>query len=212
MTTQTESTEAATPAIPVLRGTALSQPTKKKVRFTVKQYLRLDRAGLFDDTRVELILGRIYPMHAQANPHQWAISKGSRRLLQVFPPDTHWVVIQGTLLLEPDGAPDPDFHVFDTPEGQDKGNRKPFLLIEISDSTYRKDSGVKLVQYAKSGITDYWIVNIAERRVEVYRQPDPYAGLDGKWGYALKLRYEPGQSIAPLARPDLSIAVNELLP
>src|SRR5256885_13101232 len=119
--------------------------TSKKARFTVKEYFRMSEAGVFDDRRVELIEGRIVPLHAQAHPHRWAISKGSQVLLANFPLDKYWVVVQGTLTLGKFNAPDPDLHVFDVPAGTaEKKLPKPFLVIEVSDKTYRKDSGIKL--------------------------------------------------------------------
>src|SRR5437867_6614263 len=91
--------------------------TSRKVRFTVREYFRMSEAGLFDDRRVELIEGRIVPMHAQAHPHRWAITKGSHLLLSIFPPEKFWVVVEGTLTFGKHNAPDPDFHVFDVPAG-----------------------------------------------------------------------------------------------
>jgi Uma2 family endonuclease len=187
--------------------------TAKQVRFTVDEYLKMDRAGLFDNGRVELVMGRIFNMHAQANPHRWSVSKGSRVLQKLFPPEAHWVVVQGTLFLSRHGAPEPDLHVFDVPEGTaDVLLPKPFLVIEISDSTYRKDSGIKLRQYASAGIADYWIVNLLERRIEVYRSPRNKTKKSSGWEYADVKHFKPGQKIKLFAYPKISIAVNELLP
>src|SRR5437773_2228169 len=134
--------------------------TSPKVRFTVAEYFRMNKAGVFGAARVELIDGRIIRMHAQAHPHRWAISKGSRKLLALFPAEKFWVVVQGTLSLGKFNAPDPDFHILNIPEGTPQRKLpKPFLVIEVSDTTYRYDSGLKLRRYAEAGIKEYWIVN-----------------------------------------------------
>lgn len=46
------------------------------------------------------------------------------------------------------------------------------LLIEVAESSLDHDRGEKLKMYAEAGIPDYWVVNIADRVVEVYVQPE----------------------------------------
>jgi Uma2 family endonuclease len=187
--------------------------TSKRIRFTVDEYFRMSQAGVFDDKRVELIEGRIVPMHAQAHPHRWALSKATWALHRRFPPDKFWVVVQGTLLLGRYGAPDPDLHVFDVPEGTPEQQLpKPFIVIEISDTTYRKDSGMKLRQYASMGIQDYWIVNLPQRRIEVYRNPENPTGKRRDWRYADVQQFKPGQKVKLLRYPKIAIAVSEIIP
>jgi Uma2 family endonuclease len=188
-------------------------PAVKRVRWTVEDYFRMSEAGVFDGRRVELLNGEIIEVQAQANPHRLAITKGSRVLLEQFPITTHWVVIQGTFLLSKTSAPDPDLHVFDVPAGTpDDKLPLPFLVIEVSDTTYRKDSGPKLRAYAAGGVRDYWIVNIPAQRVEVYRSPENPTGNESDWRYAQTTLFTRGQQVQPLARPDLSFPVDALLP
>jgi Uma2 family endonuclease len=188
-------------------------PAVKRVRWTVDQYFRMSEAGIFDNRRVELLNGEIIEVQAQANPHRMAITKGSALLLQHFPLTTHWVVVQGTFLLSKLSAPDPDFHIFDVPAGTpDNQLPLPFLVVEVSDTTYRKDSGPKLRAYAASGVRDYWIVNIPAQRVEVYRSPENPAGKKSGCRYADRTFCSRGQQVQLLARPDLSFAVDALLP
>jgi Uma2 family endonuclease len=188
-------------------------PVKKRVRWTVEDYFRMSEAGVLDDRRVELLNGEIIEVLAQANPHRLAITKGARLLLQHFPPESHWVVIQGTLILSKYSAPDPDLHVFDVPQGTpDRKLPLPLFVIEISDSTYRKDSGPKLRAYAAAGIPDYWIVNIPQQQVEVYRSPVNSTGKKSGWHYEQRELLSRGNQISPLSRPDLSFPTEALLP
>ena len=122
--------------------------------------------------------------------------------------------IQGTLVLGRFDAPDPGFHVFDVPEGTPRDRRPPLpiLVIEVSDTTYRKDAGPKLRLYARAGIADYWIVNIASQRLEVYRTPENPTGKKAGWRYAQAEFVTRGKQLQPWARPDLSFPADALLP
>lgn len=182
-------------------------------RFTVDDYFKLYENGLLAGNRVELIEGRIRKILAQGSDHQRAMTLGSIVLQRHFPSNTHWVVLAGTVKLSKFNAPDPDLSVFNVPlRSPDDKRPLPMLLIEIADTSYAKDRGTKLRMYAKSGIGDYWIVNLKRRRVEVYREPENADGTEQGWEYSNVRHYKPGESIALLARPDVSIAVGELLP
>lgn len=117
--------------------------------------MKMAEAGVFGTRKVELLQGRVFRMSAQAHPHRWCMSK-NRALNIRFPADKYRVVVQGTLLLSRFNAPDTDFHAFDVSKGTEEEQLpKPFVVIEISDTTYRKDSGIKLRSYAAAGIADY---------------------------------------------------------
>ena len=187
--------------------------TERSIRFTVDEYFKMSAAGLFDGKRVELIEGRIFRVPAQAHPHRWAVSKATWAFRRRFDAKRFWVVVQGTLPLGRYGAPDPDIHVFAVPEGTaEEQLPKPFIVVEISDKGYRKDSGPKLRQYASSGIRDYWIVNLQERRIEVYRKPENPTRKRRDWRYADVQFFKPGQKVKLLEYPKIAIAVNELIP
>ena len=184
----------------------------RKVRFTADEYGRMLDAGLLENGRCELIEGKIVKMSAQRDPHMWAISMGSGLLHSLFPRDRFSVIVQGTLWLDLRNVPDPDLQVFDVPIGAPLGGLAPFLLIEVSHTTYRKDSGVKLRRYAANGIADYWIVNLQAKRIEVYRKPVNPTGKRSDWRYDDVRHFTVGQSIHPLSHPGVKIAVAEMLP
>jgi len=76
------------------------------------------------------------------------------------------------------------------------------LLIEVADSTARYDRQVKGALYARESIGDYWLVDLEQRHLEVYRSPR----VDG---YGDQLILQPGETIAPIAFPDRIIAVEQ---
>ena len=183
----------------------------KRMRWTVDHYVRLSELGFFDDRRVELLNGEIIRVPAQATPHRAAITNISSLLLPEFA-GSAWVVIQGTLKLTRFSAPDPDFYVVSAAVGTpDEKLPLPFLLIEVSDTTYRKDAGPKLRTYASAGIPDYWILNLPKQRIEVYRQPGNLTGKWSGWQYASVTMLGRGENVSPLQRPDLAFPVYQML-
>ena len=54
--------------------------------------------------------------------------------------------------------------------------RRRICVIEVADSSYERDSGEKLIGYARAGIRQYIILNLRNRTAEVYTNPDTAAG------------------------------------
>lgn len=184
--------------------------TSPHIRFTVDEYFRMSEAGVFDGKRVELLNGRVIPMHAQNDPHMWCISETNRALTRRLPEDRFWIIIQGTLRLPPLAAPNPDLHIFDCAEGTASAEPPPVsLVIEVSDTTCKRDSGKKLKIYAEAGVPDYWVVNLAYRRVEVYRKP---SNERTGWTYPERADVDMNGMLTALKLPTLTVAVSEIIP
>ena len=81
------------------------------------------------------------------------------------------------------------------------------MIVEISLTTLKFDRTCKARLYAAAGVADYWIVNLEERVLEVHRQPSTRTGV-----YANIQTFDAKASLSPLAVPDASIAVADLLP
>lgn len=109
-------------------------------------------------------------------------------------------------------APEPDFHLFDVPVGTPRKKLPlPILVIEVSDTTYRRDSGSKLRLYARAGVADYWIVNLRENRIEVYRRPANPTGKESDWRYASVNHLAIGKAVEMLKRPKVRFEVAAML-
>lgn len=151
-------------------------------------------------------------MAPQLGPHMSSLTKGAKLLLNLCPPG-EWIIIGGTMRADKYSAPEPDLLWLPVPIGTPPPQwPTPILLIEISDTTYKKDSGVKLRKYAEHAISDYWIVNIRDERVEVCRDPQNPTGIPTDCGYGSIEHFTRGQSISLLQRPQVSLAVDDLLP
>jgi Uma2 family endonuclease len=114
--------------------------------------------------------------------------------------------------LDEHNAPEPDFHLFDVPVGTPRKKLPlPILVIEVSDTTYRRDSGSKLRLYARAGVADYWIVNLRENRIEVYRRPANPTGKESDWRYASVNHLAIGKAVEMLKRPKVRFEVAAML-
>lgn len=117
------------------------------------------------------------------------------------------------MTLEDGTEPEPDVLVVPG-QWQDYEDHHPTppevcLLVEVSDATLRKDRGEKVHTYARAGIADYWIVNLVNRQLEVYRDPAP---MNGGYGYKTVQTLFDGDSIAPLSAPSGTVAAADLFP
>jgi Uma2 family endonuclease len=106
---------------------------------------------------------------------------------------------------ELDSAPQPDI-VWAKPKSYDDHHPLPkevLLLIEVADTSLDYDCGEKADLYAAAGIKDYWVVDVQNRQVHVFRKP-------GKQAYAPRTTHPEREHLAPLAFPDVTIDLREL--
>jgi Uma2 family endonuclease len=187
------------------------------VKFSYEQYEAMIRLGLFDppeEHRVELIYGEIVPIDGESpmspiNPsHDDAVDELIDWSAEVLPRGAVRVRAQGSIgIPQLDSQPQPDF-VWMVPRRYREVRPIPddiLLLVEVSDSTLKKDRGEKARLYAESGIRDYWIVNIQGRCIEVHRDPKGSK-------YRSVAIFNLGQEVHPLAFPDVSLPVSRLFP
>jgi len=181
-------------------------------RWTRREYGRLIDVGvLHEDDAIELLEGRLVVAEPQHTPHATAIDLAGEALRQAFGPG--WRVrVQLPLGLGRDSEPEPDVAVV-------RGDARDFLVdhpttaalvVEVADASLQLDRRVKARIYARAGITDYWIVNLVDRVVEVHRDPLS-AGRRGS-RYRDVTAVPADERIVPLAAPFASIAIADLLP
>jgi Uma2 family endonuclease len=183
--------------------TALLERPKKPeelMRFSGQQYDQLFEIGfLTNEDRVELLDGQIIRKPEVNSNHYYALADFHKRLLFQFDAQA-MVVNQGTIFLPQDGRPDPDIVLahHGIPRHRVPLPEEIFLLIEVSDSTLRRDRNTKLELYARDAINEYWILNLEERQLEVYRDPK---GLH----YLTSFTLQEGQLASCLAFPEQQI-------
>jgi Uma2 family endonuclease len=142
--------------------------------FTVEEYKRMIDAGVFnEDERIELIRGEIVKMPPISDGHAGSVGRLTMQLAQrVGNKAIVWV--QNPVELANNERPQPDVTLL---KWQDYGVKRPataadvLLIIEVAETSVRRDRGVKRALYAQAGIPEYWIVNLRSKVIEVYTDP-----------------------------------------
>ena len=167
------------------------------------EYDRMIEAGVFQDDHVELIRGVLVKISPQLAPHASTVQKLTQ-LLMARMQGRFGVRIQSPLALSDDSEPEPDVAIVPLGDYDTEHPRTALLVIEVADTSLRKDRG-KAAIYASAGISEYWIVHLGARTVEVYASPDGDR-------YAESRTLRPGDVLRPAAIADVAIEVAVILP
>ena len=158
------------------------EPVGPRKRWTTAEFDRLlDDGYLREGSDAYLWDFEIIEPKSEHPPHIHALANLYRSLILRLPEDA-WTVSQAAPVELRDGyKPQPDLSVLRGPRAghwvRAPGPAVVALLVEVSNISYPKDSVPFLREYASAGVAQYWIVNIPDRRVEVYRDPSgPAAG------------------------------------
>lgn len=180
-------------------------------KFTREEYHKLAETGVLrEDERVELIEGEIIEM-APVGPEHVAETHGLYDRIRRLFSKGYCVRMQSPLALG-ESEPEPDLAVV-SGKLSDYLHSHPttaVLVIEIAQSSLQYDREVKSSLYAKAGIPEYWIIDLENRRLEVYRDPVAIPDAPFGYGYRTRLLLAPDDAVAPLARPDRAIRVARL--
>ncbi len=182
--------------------------------FTIEEYHRLAKLGfLTEDDRVELIRGEIIQMAAKGTAH----INCCRNLLEELAPlvtGRAKLQCQDPIVLPSNSEPEPDFAILrirdDNYRDALPNSSDVLFVIEIADSTLKKDKEVKTSLYAEAGISDYWIFNLVDNHLEAYSEP--YQNLQGRFGYAVTRIILPNQTVALPGFPDLALDLSKVFP
>jgi Uma2 family endonuclease len=184
-------------------------------RWTRAEYARLIETGVFHpDERLELIGGELIVRERQGASHSLAIELINEALRAAF--GAGWRIrVQLPVALDDESEPEPDFSVVPGTPRQlplDPKPACPALVVEVAESTLAFDRNVKSSLYARARVPDYWIVNLVDRVLEVYREPAAAAEAPFGWRYGQIQTLRSGDSVSALALPSTRIAVADLLP
>lgn len=174
-------------------------------KLSVEKYERMIRAGILtENDRVELIRGELLDKMPIGDLHVETVNRLTRKFARLLD-EAVTVSVQNPVVL-PDSEPEPDVALYTRRTGGKARAADVHLVVEVADSSLEFDRTVKLPLFAEAGIREFWIVNLIDEQVEVYRQPR----LDGTYADSFTLKR--GEDAEPLAFPGLRLSVAEILP
>jgi len=195
--------------LPVSPRSPIIYPPRK--RWTRAERDCMEAAGLWDSDRLELIEGELIVKMSKNRPHMVVFMSVLEWLASVF--GMKHLNAEGPIDVAPEdnptSEPEPDIAVL-AKAGPEYIASNPSasdirLAVEVSDSTLTFDLGPKARLYARAGIPEYWVFDIAGRRLIVHRYPE--AG-----SYSVVTAYAEGESVTPLAMPASSFPVAVAFP
>ncbi|CAN5700833.1 Uma2 family endonuclease [soil metagenome] len=167
-----------------------------------EEYDRLVTMGFFEGEKVELLYGSVVEMASQDPEHAFPVE----RLTELLVPrlvSRASVRIQLPFAASDESEPEPDVAIVPRADYRHEHPSAAFLIIEVARTSQTKDRNVKAGLYAESGVTEYWIVDVPAKTVEVYR--DAAAGA-----YADVTSRQSGDELAPVQFPDVILKVDDL--
>lgn len=169
----------------------------------VSEYVTLAELGAFDNEKVELLRGRVVRMAPQGEEHAWVVQTLVSLLVRYFDPPA---TVRPALPLHAseDSMPEPDFALIPRMKVPGPHPQKALLLIEVSNSSLRLDRKVKAPLYAEGGSPEYWIVDVAAARLEVFRAP-----VAGSWTEHFTL--SASDTTRPVSFPDVEFPLKDFL-
>jgi Uma2 family endonuclease len=167
------------------------------------EYDELVALGWFGEERVELLRGVIVSMSPIDPPHSSAVELLTELLVPALVGRAK-VRIQLPLVAVDDSEPQPDVAVVPTGDHSKAHPDRALLVIEVADSSLRKDRLVKGPLYAASGFQEYWLLNVQDRTVEVHRGP---VGD----GWTSITRHTADEVLSLVAFPDVKVRVGDVL-
>jgi len=177
--------------------------------FTKERYFRLVTDGVLSpDDRVELLEGVVVAMAPQGPRHEVAgdlVAEALRRVIGTRAA----VRVERSLVAGRRSVPQPDVAVVPG-RLRDYVRSRPttaLLVVEVADASLPQDRITKAWIYAGAGIPEYWIVNLRDDQVEVFRQPDRRGRL-----YRERRIARPGERLDLVSLPGATVAVDDLLP
>ena len=177
-------------------------------RITRAEWRRAVDARVFDGQHVMLRNGEVVEMSPIGPLHSASVGRATRAIYRQLDPDRWLVRVQDPIARADDDEPQPDIAIavarYDDYASDHPGPADIGLVIEVADTSYRQDRDGSIPDYAEAGIREAWIVDVRQRRVEVFRDPDPEARV-----YRSITSFVDGDSIAVVG---ITVEVSDVLP
>lgn len=177
--------------------------------WTTEDYHRMIEVGLIDpDERTELISGQVTLMAPKGTNHVAALYLLANTLGDKLDEDV-FVRTQDPIQLDDFSEPEPDLtivkgSILDYTEHHPRPHQV-YLVVEVADSTLHNDCLVKDKLYALALIPEYWVLDVRNRQLHIFRNPTAT-------GYTRHLIRSESHQVSLLAFPHVTISIDSLLP
>lgn len=185
----------------------------KPHRYTIAEYRELYKTGLFHDMKTMLIHGELFTMVMPNPPHDFGLS-AIYEFLRSICPVGHYVRNQQGFDIGTNNDPGPDIAVVPG-SFRDYATTTPTtatLIVEIAHTTLAMDTTTKAELYATAGVPEYWVLDVENRQLLVFRDPQPLPKGLGATAYRTHSTYAPADRVSTLFAPTSTILVGDLLP
>jgi Uma2 family endonuclease len=166
------------------------------------EYDELVRLGTFEDERVELLHGVIVTMSPNYPEHAGPITRLNALLVPALLGRAD-IRVQLSYWADDESEPEPDIAVVPHGPWQREHPSSAHLVIEVANSSLRKDRLVKAPLYASSRVEEYWIVNTREQCIHAFRDSDGTV-------YQNESRHDIGGTLTLTSFPNVTIAVTDV--
>jgi Uma2 family endonuclease len=188
----------------------VAPPDPPRKRWTRAECATLEASGLLDQESLELVEGELISKMGKKRPHVSSFKRLHEWLVHVF----GWRFVDAEAPIDvapednPTSEPEPDLIVLRQDDSHFTSNPQPQdlrLVVEIAHTSLSFDLKVKAALYARAGVPEYWVLDVAGRRLLVHRNPQ--AGT-----YADVAAYSEHESVSPLAAPEAHFRVADAFP
>ncbi|VXD10771.1 Uma2 family endonuclease [Planktothrix paucivesiculata] len=178
---------------------------KTLLKWSVEDYHNMIDAGILCDRNVELLAGEVIKMSPESPSHYYTVKQGTKYLETLLTAKAD-IRFNGPITLS-ESEPEPDIAIVRLPESIYKDHHPYsediFWIIEVAKSSLKKDLELKLSIYAQANIQEYWVLDLSQKQLIVFRDP--------KNNIYLSQQIINQGNINPLAFPDIEISVERLL-
>jgi Uma2 family endonuclease len=188
----------------------VAPPDPPRKRWTRAECAALEASGLLDYESLELVEGELISKMGKKRPHVNSFNRLHEWLVHVF--GWRQVDVEAPIDVAPEDNPTnepvPDLIVLRKDPSHLTSNPRPEdlqLVVEIADASLSFDVRVKAALYARAGVIEYWVLDVAGRRLVFHRNPE-----SGK--YADVIAYSEHESVSPLSAPQAQFRVGDAFP